>query len=159
MKKRVFGRQFKRDTNERKSLFKGLISSLILRERIKTTEAKAKSIRAEIDKIITKAKKGESARNNLQKVVYGYALDKLIKDIAPRFEKRQGGYTRIVRIGKRFSDSARIVLIEWTEMPKTLTIPGKEEVTETAEKGKKKQAKKDKKEKAVKLKEAKEVKK
>jgi len=138
MKKSVFGRKFKRDANERKSLFRGLISSLILRERIKTTEAKAKSIKAEVDKIITKAKKGESERHNLQKVVYKYALEKLIKEIGPRFEKRQGGYTRIIRIGERVSDRARVVLIEWTEMPKVVAIPAKE-VKEVSVKNEKKQ--------------------
>lgn len=115
MKKKVFGRQFKRDIDERKALFRGLINSLILEEKIKTTEAKAKAIKAQIDKIITKAKKGESARNFLQKLVYKDLLDKLIKDIAPRFEKRTGGYTRISRIGERLSDKAQMVLVEWVE--------------------------------------------
>ena len=59
MRKNVFGRQLKRDTNERKALFKSLISSLVLTGGIKTTEEKAKAIRGDVDKIITKAKKGE----------------------------------------------------------------------------------------------------
>ncbi len=54
--------------------------------------------------------------------VYKEALDKLIKDIAPRFEKRQGGYTRIIRLGERFSDRAKVVLIEWTESAKNVIL-------------------------------------
>ena len=66
MRKNVFGRQFKRDANERKALFKNLLTSLILHERIKTTPAKAKAIRAAADKLITKAKKGgDAALRNL----------------------------------------------------------------------------------------------
>ena len=57
MKKNVFGRKFKRDRNERKALFKSLMSSLILNERIETTEAKAKAIKGDVDKLITRAKK------------------------------------------------------------------------------------------------------
>lgn len=116
MKKNIFGRKFKRDTNERKALFKNLISSLILDGRIKTTEEKAKAIKGDIDKVITKVKKnGEIARKLVGSYVFPYALDKLINDVAPRFAKRNGGYTRIIRIGKRFGDNATVVLMEWTE--------------------------------------------
>lgn len=116
MRKNIFGRQFKRDTNERKALFKSLISSLILQERIKTTEEKAKAIRAEVDKIITRAKKGEEiAKHFLQSKLPQNAIKKVIFKIAPRFEKRQGGYTRIIKLGRRFSDNAKMVLMEWVE--------------------------------------------
>ena len=57
MKKNVFGRQFKRDANERKALFKNLLTSLVMQERIQTTEAKAKAIKAAADKLVTRAKK------------------------------------------------------------------------------------------------------
>lgn len=123
MKKRVFGRQLKRDANERKALFKNLLTELVLRERIKTTEAKAKAIKAQADKLITKAKKslpagrqGEASRGVLHPLVSDKASDKLIKDIAPRFVKRNGGYTRIIKIGKRrVGDNAPVVYIEWSE--------------------------------------------
>ena len=115
MRKNVFGRHLKRDKNERAALFKGLISNLVLNERIKTTEEKAKSIKAQVDKIITKAKKGEAlARHLLQKQLPKKEIEKLILEIAPRFNGRQGGYTRIIRIGRRFSDNAQMVLMEWT---------------------------------------------
>lgn len=134
MRKNVFGRRFKRDTNERKALFKGLISSLILHERIKTTEEKAKSIKGEVDKIITKVKKGEGkARFLLQGQLPKKAIDKVISQIAPRFDKRQGGYTRIVKIGRRFSDNALMVLIEWTERNEVRSEKLKVKSLDTAE--------------------------
>jgi len=116
MRKNVFGRRFKRDTNQRKALFKSLLSSLVLKERIKTTEAKAKAVKRDADKIITKAKeKGKDAKRLLSSYLFPNAIDKLMEKIAPRFAKRQGGYTRIVRLGKRVSDNAEMVLMEWTE--------------------------------------------
>lgn len=115
MRKNIFGRQLKRDSNERKALFKSLISSLILNERIKTTEAKAKAIKGSVDKIITKAKKGESYRRIIQASVVNDAAKKAIFDIAPRFADRQGGYSRIIRVGRRLSDNAEMVLMELVE--------------------------------------------
>jgi large subunit ribosomal protein L17 len=116
MRKHVFGRQFKRDANERKALFKNLLTSLVLEERIKTTEAKAKAIKAAADKLVTKAKKGETAYKLLHPDVNQKAVVKLIQDIAPRFAKRQGGYTRVVKLSKRrVADNADMALIEWTE--------------------------------------------
>ncbi len=117
MRKNVFGRQLKRDTNERKALFKGLMSSLILEERIKTTEEKAKAIKGQIEKLVTKAKKrGKNAQNLFGKDLMPNAIEKLINEIGPRFQKRNGGYTRILRLGRRFSDNAEMVLMEWVEL-------------------------------------------
>lgn len=125
MKKNVFGRKFNRDTNERKALFKGLISSLVLNERIKTTEPKAKAIKADVDKVITKVKKnGELARRLLSGILNPRALEKLVNDVAPRFKERNGGYTRIIRIGRRFGDNAMEVVMEFTEKPKAVTVQG-----------------------------------
>ena len=115
MRKNVFGRQFKRDTNERKSLFKSLITALILEGRIKTTEAKAKAIKGRVDRIVTHAKKGEVAEHLLKSYLPQEAIQRVISQIAPRFAKRQGGYTRIIRIGRRFSDRASMVFLEWVE--------------------------------------------
>ena len=116
MKKNIFGRRFKRDTKQRKALFKSLISSLVLNERIRTTEAKAKAIKADVDKLITKVKKGEdTARRLLAKSLSPQALEKLISKITPRFQNRQSGYTRIIKLPKRVSDHASVVLMEWVE--------------------------------------------
>lgn len=116
MRKKIFGRKLKRDTNERKALFKGLATSLVLYEEIKTTEEKAKSIKSMVDKLVTKAKKKEMASFELlQSFLTPTAAKKLIVDIAPRFLDRNGGYTRIVRLGKRLNDGASTVLMEWVE--------------------------------------------
>ncbi len=124
MKKNIFGRKFSRDTNERKALFKSLISSLVINDRIKTTEPKAKAIKADADKIITKVKKnGEGVRRLLAGVLNPEAMEKLINDVAPRFKNRDGGYTRIIKIGRRFGDNAMEVLIEWTESKSVAPSP------------------------------------
>src|SRR5258708_1308829 len=124
MRKNVFGRKFKRDTNERKAFFKGLISSLVINERIRTTEPRAKAIKGDADKIITKVKRNKDlAKRTLGKLLNQEALNKLINDVAPRFANRNGGYTRIIRIGKRFGDDAMEVMIEWTEGPKAVLAP------------------------------------
>ena len=115
MRKNLFGRQLKRDTNERKSLFKSLLSALILEGRIKTTESKAKAIKGRADRIITHAKKGEAGIQLLKSYLPDDAIKKVISQIAPGFEKRQGGYTRIIRLGRRFSDRASMVFLEWVE--------------------------------------------
>lgn len=113
MRKNVFGRQLKRDKNERKALFKSLISSFVLKGKIKTTEAKAKSIKGEIDKLVVKAKKHKLL--GAGEYLTFEAFDKL-KKIALGFS-RNSGYTRLIRLGNRFSDNASLVLMEWTEIP------------------------------------------
>ena len=124
MKKSVFGRQFKRDANERKALFKNLLTSLVLEERIKTTEAKAKAIRGAAEKLVTKAKKGGiNVYKSLHPDINQEAVVKIIADIAPRFATRQGGYTRIIKIGKRrVADNAGMVFLEWTEKSTKLKV-------------------------------------
>ncbi len=119
MRKNVFGRQFSRDTNQRKSLFKSLLSSLILEESIKTTLEKAKAIKGDVDKIINKAKRGDAklAAQLLQRHLGVQAMNKVIKDLAPRFKDRTSGYTRIIKLGRRFSDNAAMVLMEWVIKP------------------------------------------
>ena len=115
MRKRVFGRQFNKDTNQRKALFKGLMRSLALNESIKTTESKAKAIKGEFESHITKAKRGEEARYHLVKHLSEDAVSRLITDIAPRMIGRDGGYTRIIRMGVRQKDNAEMVLLELVE--------------------------------------------
>ena len=91
------------------------MSSMILNERIKTTEAKAKAIKGEVEKLVTRAKKGK--KDLVSGSIYPNAFDKLFNDIARRFEGRAGGYTRIVKIGQRFGDRASLVVLEWVEGP------------------------------------------
>ncbi len=115
MKKKVFGRRFKKDINQRKALFKNLIRSLILNEEIKTTEAKAKSIKGQVEKLVTVAKRGEDAAYHLNKDINEDAVRKLVQEIGPRFKDRPGGYTRIVKLGSRLKDNAPMVLLEFVE--------------------------------------------
>lgn len=92
------------------------MTSLVLDEKIQTTEAKAKSIKGHIEKLVTKAKKKEAeAGRFLSAHLMPAAVDKVINRIAPQFKNRPGGYTRIVRLGNRVSDSASMVVIEWVE--------------------------------------------
>lgn len=114
MRKRVKGRKFNRKTGPRKALLKTLASALVLNERIETTEAKAKELRGFIEKLITRAKKGDLAS---KKIIYEYFNKKigkkLIDEIAPVFKERNGGYTRILKLDPRKGDGAKMVLIEF----------------------------------------------
>lgn len=155
MKKNVFGRKFNRDTNERKALFKSLISSLVINERIATTEQKAKAIKADVDKVITKVKKnGKFAKRLLSGVLNSQALEKLVDEVAPRFKDRNGGYTRIIRVGRRFGDNAMEVVMEFTEKPKAVAVAAtvSKEPKEPVKKVQKKAVTKPKKKMAVKKK-------
>jgi len=133
MKKKVFGRKFKKNVNQRRALFKNLMRSLVLNEEIKTTEAKAKSIKGEIEKLVTKAKKGKSSEYHLQKSINKDAVNKLIEEIAPRFSKRPGGYTRIVKLGNRMKDNAEMVLLEFVEKGKKV-VEGKDNKSKSKKK-------------------------
>ena len=132
MRKNIFGRQFSRNTNQRKALFKSLISSLILDESIKTTLEKAKAIKGDVDKIVNKAKKGDNTLKVqlLQRSLGAEAMNKVIKDLAPRLSGRTSGYTRITKLGRRFSDNAPMVLMEWVEKPK---VPQVEKVSKVSQ--------------------------
>lgn len=116
MRKRIFGRKLKRTKNQRKALFRSLIRSFILYGGIKTTEAKAKAVRGNIEKMVTVAKElGSEARPRLMKDCSMEIADKLIHEVAPRFTERKGGYTRIIKIGPRLNDNASMVFMEWVE--------------------------------------------
>lgn len=123
MKKSIFGRKLKRDNKERKALFKSLMSALVIHERIKTSESKAKSIKSQIDKLVTKAKNPQnSSLRILEQSLSRPAYDKMLESIAPRFAKRPGGFTRIVKLGNRLGDDSPVVLMEWVETAVSTTI-------------------------------------
>lgn len=117
MRKRIFGRRLKRDRNQRKALFRSLMRSLVLYGKIRTTEAKAKSIKGELEKLVTLAKnKEEDARNLLMsRLSNERVVERIISEIAPKFATRPGGYMRIVKMGPRLKDGARMVLMSWVE--------------------------------------------
>ncbi len=117
MRKKIAGRKFKRTINQRKALFRSLITSMILNEQIRTTEAKAKSIKADVEKIITIGKK-KSANAEIElykKIPNKEAVEKVTKTLGPLFTNRPGGYTRIVRLENRLKDNAKMVLLQFVE--------------------------------------------
>ncbi|MDD5144933.1 MAG: 50S ribosomal protein L17 [Candidatus Pacebacteria bacterium] len=113
MRKRKKGRQLGLSSDQRKALLKLLASALILKEKIKTTEAKAKELATYVEKKISRAKKGDiPARRILAKFFTPSISKRLIEEIAPRYKDRKGGYTRIFKLGPRKSDGARMAIIE-----------------------------------------------
>lgn len=121
----------------RKSLLANQVCSLIEHQRIKTTLAKAKAVRPLAEKMVTLGKKGSlhARRTALSVLRQKDAVKKLFEDIAPRAAERKGGYTRIVKLGARKSDSAPVAFIEWVDAPIVTEEP------ETEGKGKKTKAK------------------
>ena len=104
-----------RDTAHRKALLKNLCKEIIEHERIKTSEAKAKAVKPEIEKLITLAKRGDLHARRQALSTLGqdkFIVYKLFEEIAPRYTDRPGGYTRILKLGPRRSDSTEMVFIE-----------------------------------------------
>ena len=114
MRHNVMGRRLNRSTKHRKSLFRNLATELFRHNRIKTTEAKAKSIQPIAERLITLARRGDlHARRLAARELHDPAvLQKLFDEIAPDMEGRSGGYTRIYKLGPRRGDSAEMALIE-----------------------------------------------
>jgi large subunit ribosomal protein L17 len=120
MKKRIAFRKLSRTSSHRWSMFRNMVSSLIDHERIVTTEAKAKELRPIAEKMITLAKKQDL--HNLRRaaaVVRGdTTLNKLFEVMGPRYEHREGGYTRIMKLAKpRKGDNAPMAVIEYVDRP------------------------------------------
>lgn len=106
-------RKFGRKKDQRKALIRSLAEALILHEKITTTEAKAKELKVFIAKIITKAKKQTLAnRRNLLKL-FSYDIVKKLDELGRKYADRKGGYTRIVKLMPRQTDSAKIARIEF----------------------------------------------
>src|SRR3954453_23815102 len=114
MRHRKAGRKFGRDWQERKALFRQQAISLILNERITTTEAKAKSLRPIVEKLITMAREDNDHNRKvvIDRLVPKPARDKLFDVIGPRYEGQNGGYTRIYKLGTRKGDGAEMAMIE-----------------------------------------------
>ncbi len=114
MKHRVVGRRLDRTTEHRTAMLRNMVTSLIRHERIQTTTPKAKELKRFADKVITLAKRGSPhARRIAHREVRDVeALNKLFDTLAGRYEKRPGGYTRVIRIGRRAGDAAEMSVIE-----------------------------------------------
>jgi len=117
MRHRVVGRRLGRSSGHRRALFRGLVTDLLGYEKITTTEAKAKEVRGLADKMITLGKKGDlhARRRALSFVLDEKTVDKVFSDLAPRYAERNGGYTRIVKLGPRLGDGAAMVRLELVE--------------------------------------------
>tara|TARA_B100001013_G_scaffold111700_1_gene64133 strand:- start:144 stop:608 length:465 start_codon:yes stop_codon:yes gene_type:complete len=114
MRHKLDHRKLNRTSEHRKALFKNMLNSLIKYEQITTTLPKAKELKPKIDKVITLGKK-----NSLQSKKYLFAelqskssVDKLLKILSQRYEKRKGGYSRVIRAGFRYGDDAPMAIIE-----------------------------------------------
>ncbi len=106
-------RRFNRKKDQRRALLLSLSRALILKEKIQTTEAKAKELRSFIEKLITRAKEDTIYnRRILASRLSEEVAKKLVKEIGPRYKDRAGGYTRIMKLGQRQEDGARIAIIE-----------------------------------------------
>ena len=144
----------------RKALLANQVCSLIEHQRIKTTLAKAKAVRPLAEKMVTLGKKGSlhARRTALAVLRQKGAVKKLFEDIAPRSADRNGGYTRIVKLGARKSDSAPVAFIEWVDAPQIVDEPILEETSKKTKAAKTPAAETDKKvERKSKKKEAAEV--
>jgi large subunit ribosomal protein L17 len=118
MKHQKAGRKFSRIRKQRRALIKSLIDSLILKEKMTTTEAKAKELKGIVDKIINKAKKIDDSSKvavirDLSKKISSKSVKKLSGDLIKRFEGRKSGYTRVFKLGRRKGDSAKMAVIEF----------------------------------------------
>ena len=124
MRHNVAGYRLGRDKDERIALRRIMVKQLFEHERIQTTRAKAESIRGQAERLITLAKRGNEAGDaqmvHARRLVAArlgnpVAVKKLFDDIAPRYVERNGGYTRVIKLGKRPGDAADMVLLELVE--------------------------------------------
>ncbi len=104
-----------RSSSHRKALIANLVKEVIDHERIQTTEAKAKAVRPELEKLITLAKRGDLHARRQALAALGqdkFVVYKLFEEVAPRYAERPGGYARILKLGPRRSDATEMVLLE-----------------------------------------------
>jgi large subunit ribosomal protein L17 len=122
------GRKLSRNSSHRWALMRNLITSLLREEKIRTTDPKAKELRRWVDRVITLGKQGSlHARRQVLGIVQDkVVVRKLFDTIGPRFKDRPGGYTRIIKIGRRHGDAAPISLIELVASAETAAAVGGE---------------------------------
>ena len=113
------GKSLHRRASHRKSLLSNLAVAVLTHERIRTTEVKAKEVRGLVDRIITWGKRGDlhARRLAFRKVGSRTVVKKLFDELGPRYRQRPGGYTRILKIGRRQGDNAPLVLMELVDRP------------------------------------------
>ena len=106
-----------RKKSHREAMFRNLASELVEHGRIKTTLAKAKALRPKVERLVTVARRGDDqARRRLSQFFYSDEIvSRMLSEVGPRFKSRSGGYTRILKLGRRKGDSAEMAVIEWVE--------------------------------------------
>jgi large subunit ribosomal protein L17 len=115
MRHRKDRRKLSRSASHRKALLMNLSTDVIEHERIRTTEAKAKAVKPEVEKLITLGKRGDMHARRQAMAALGqnkFVVYKLFEEIAPRYADRAGGYTRILKLGPRKSDATEMVYLE-----------------------------------------------
>ena len=127
MRHKKLGRRFGRQSSHRQAMFSNMAASLIKHEQIVTTLAKAKDLRRVMDKYITLAKRGDlnSRRIAASRMGDEAMVKKLFDTLAPRYKDRAGGYTRVMKAGYRYGDSAPVAVIEFVDRDES--VKGKED--------------------------------
>ena len=134
MRHRRVAKKFGRSTSHREQMVGSLVANLILRDRIRTTLAKAKVARQDAEKIVTLARKGTLAARRLaaSRLRSPAAVARLFEKIVPALDGRSGGYTRIAKLARRTSDGSTMAIIEWVTVVTPATLPETEATTSAA---------------------------
>ena len=145
MRHAIANKRLNRTSEHRKALLKNMLNSLIKYEQIKTTLPKAKFLKPQADKIITLGKKSNltSTKNLISQLQDKKSANKVTKTLSKRYEKRSGGYTRIIKAGFRYGDNAPMAIIEFVDRDveaKRVDKPKKDTTKETPKTEEKKQA-------------------
>lgn len=129
MKHAVFGNHLGRDAKGAKQLYRSLMASMLTHGKVQTTRAKADVIKGDLEKLISLARKDDinNRRSAVKLLGSDLLVDRLFGNIGPGFREVSSGYTRMLKLGPRLSDSAEMVLLEFTRMPVEIPVVGVEE--------------------------------
>lgn len=123
MRHQVFKNQFGRPTNQTKALFRGLVSQVITYGRVTTSLAKARAVVGLIDQVIILGKKGDDlSKRHLQKILGDVTLWKKLLEVSSGFSKRNSGFSRIIKLGKRYSDTTEMAVLELVEREEVAVV-------------------------------------
>ena len=137
MRHKISNRKLNRTSEHRKALFKNMLNSLIKYEQITTTLPKAKELKPQIDKVITLGKRNnlQSKKDLFEKLQSKPSVDKISKILSQRYEKRKGGYSRVIRAGYRYGDDAPMAVIELVDRdPQAKKVDIKKKTEEVSKK-------------------------
>jgi len=146
MRHRVAGVKLNRSPSHRRALFRNLVTALLQHESVKTTDAKAKELKRWGDRMITLGKQGTlHARRRAAALIHGHAVvKKLFDELSPRYQSRQGGYTRVTKLGLRAGDAAPVSIVELVDRGGATEDTGKKKPQRRRDGGKQQAAAKQK---------------